>query len=500
MTRPSRNGASVLARTLLSALLLLGGALPGAAGAAELSIAREPEIGLAVDKLDAAGYLPGFAANTRPYPVSALRKAVDDALKPDALPSDGFDRSLAEWLAWYLEPRSQAIVAGGLSAVERAGALPDSDGAPLPRGGSLSAAGSFRTEIAPWLSAQGAGAAFLADGDDRGARLLDTSVEAGWRYLSAEAGKISTWYGPGRNGALIFTNNAEPYPGVRIRNPEPIPMPGPLSFLGTLRYDLFVARMEAGRVTPHTLLSGLRLSVRPNRYLELGMSRAMHFGGEGRSSGLSAWWDAFKGTSENETGSHGNQIGGFDLSVNLPFGIQPVRFYVEAAGEDEAKILGTPIPGPTKWAYLGGLFLPSIAGSSRADLRIEWAANHLGGNGPSWYTHAEGYDHRYRGRILGHPMGTDARQLDLTAHWFFLPSTYGELALGTTRRYSTGGGQAEAATSASAAFAGWLTRHVRAEARAGYDRIRNAEGISGVHRTDYSLQALLSYRVAGDGR
>ncbi|HEY5996221.1 MAG TPA: hypothetical protein VIU29_04330, partial [Candidatus Deferrimicrobiaceae bacterium] len=184
-----------LAALLLAAWCLQAGLSDGFA--AELSIAREPGIGLAVDKLDAAGYLPGFAANTRPYPVAAVRKAIDNALSSGDIPSDGFDRQLAEWVAWYLAPRTQGILSGGVSAAEREGARPDSDGVPVPRGGSLSAAGSFRSEIAPWLSAQGAGAAFLADGDERGARLLDTSVEAGWRYFSAEAGKISTWYGPG---------------------------------------------------------------------------------------------------------------------------------------------------------------------------------------------------------------------------------------------------------------------------------------------------------------
>ncbi len=468
--------------------------------AAELSIAREPEIMMAVDKLNAAGYLPGLAANTRPYPVPALRGALEGAMRSGDLPPDGFDRELADWLTWYLAPHAEGRLGVGVSMEERGGVRPISDGVPVPQGGSLSASGAFRVEEAPWLSVQGSGAAFLADAGDRGTRLLDSSVEAGWPFLSVEAGKISTWYGPGRSGALIFTNNASPYPGVRLRNAEPIRLPWPLSFLGKLRYDLFVARLEGDRPIPHSLLSGMRLSVRPSRYLELGASRAMHFGGQGEPSGISAWWTAFKGTHDNDPGSNGNQIAGFDAEVNLPFDVQPVQLYLEAAGEDEAKIIGTPIPGPTKWAFLGGVFLPALLGSDRADLRFEWAQNHLNDNGPAWYVHSasnEGYAHRYRGQILGHSMGTDARQYDLTAHWFFLPSTYIELSLGALRRYSPGGPQSESTNRMDAGLVGWLTENVRAEGRVGSERIRNRGGIDGARETDLSFQAMLTWRVAG---
>jgi hypothetical protein len=492
-----------MARVLAAALLACtAGFFVAPATAASLSASAEPEVALAVDKLDAGGYLPKFASGTRPWPVAGLRAAIGRAATADEFPDGGFDRALADWLSWYLEPRSEGRVAAGVSADERGGARPLSDGVPVPAGGSLAASGAFRAEPASWLSLQGAGAAFLADGDDRGTRLLGTSVEAGWPGLSVEAGRISTSYGPGRGGGLIFTNNAAPYPGVRIRNREPVDAPGFLSFLGAFHYDLFFARLEGDRPIPHSYLSGMRLSLRTSRYLELGMSRAMHFGGEGRPSGVSAWWSAFKGTHDNDPGSDGNQIGGFDAAVNLPFRLQPVRLYAEAAGEDEAKILGTPIPGPTKWAFLGGVFLPSLLGTSRADLRIEWASNHLGGNGASWYVHGasrEGHAHRYRGRILGDPMGTDARRLDLTGHWFLLPSTYVEAAFGKTERFARSG-ISESTIRSAAGLVAWLSPDFRAEGRVGIDRVRARDFVPGADGTDVSVLAMLTCRVAATPR
>lgn len=45
------------------------------------------------------------------------------------------------------------------------------------------------------------------------------------------------------SGAMpgFLANNASPYPGVRLHNPEPIPLTRWFSFLGNVQYDLFVA-------------------------------------------------------------------------------------------------------------------------------------------------------------------------------------------------------------------------------------------------------------------
>jgi len=50
------------------------------------------------------------------------------------------------------------------------------------------------------------------------------------REVALEAGRFAVWYGPGRHGALLFTTNAEPLIGVRIRNPRPIAFPKAIGF------------------------------------------------------------------------------------------------------------------------------------------------------------------------------------------------------------------------------------------------------------------------------
>ena len=488
-------GASpgVVAAALVLALGIASWRTP--AFAADLFLTGEREIYLAIDKLNAMGRLDGFLANTRPYSVAAVRTVLEK--NPGASSGAGLDSQLARWVAWSTKASGTARATASAAASEKR-VIPDNEGGvPIPKGVSLGLSALAREASSPNLSAHASGVYWLGEGDDRGALLGETALEMGLPYISLQAGKIATWYGPGRRGSLIFTNNARSYPGVRLHNPVPIPVPGIFSFLGSVQYDLFVAVMEEDAPIPNSRLSGMRLAARPNRYLEIGLSRAIHYGGDGQANGLSAWWDAFKGTGDNDQGSAGNQIAGFDAEITLPFKAFPVQLYLEMAGEDEAKIVGT-VPGPTKWAYVGGVFLPALFGNPAYDLRVEYADNHIGGDGGSWYTHSGGYAHFYHGQCLGHPMGTDARDLTVQAHWFLLPSTYLELTFSRADRFYPGP-ELERTDRLSVGMLGWLTEKVRAEGEFAWEKVQNPGGSPGEDARDATVRVALSYQT-GWGR
>ena len=477
----------------LAALALAAVIAPAPARAADLFLTGEREVYLAVDKLNAMGRLPGLLANTRPYSVAAVRAALTD----NATQGGGFDGELARWVSYATKPTFLLRGTAGFEADEKRETRDNEGDIPTPKGVSARLSILAREEANPFVSAHASAAAFFGEAGDDGTRIGETALETGIPSASLQFGKIATWYGPGRRGTLIFTNNARSYPGIRFHNPVPIPITGFFSFLGSVQYDLFFARLDEDRPVPDSMLSGMRLAARPSRYLEIGFSRAIHYGGEGHSNGLSAWWDAFKGTSDNQEGYSGNQIAGFDVTLTLPFPSQPVQAYLEMAGEDEADIIGTPIPGPTKWAYLAGIFLPAILSNPSYDLRFEYADNHRDGDGGSWYTHPY-YPHDYKGRILGHPMGTDARDLWLQGHHFFLPSTYLELTLSRTERYSLGP-EKETTDRAAAGLVGWLTARVRAEAEIAQQRVENPGGLPGPNANDASFRVAVSYQI-GSGR
>src|SRR4030042_5776694 len=67
---------------------------------------------------------------------------------------------------------------------------------------------------------------------------------------------------------------------------------------------------------------------------------------------------------------------------------------------------------PCKWGELIGVQLHDILKTGRTDLRIEYANDHISGYQDLFYTHSlytSGYT--YKGRVIGHHMGTDASDL-----------------------------------------------------------------------------------------
>jgi hypothetical protein len=343
------------------ALILLAMAISAASRieAADLFLNDEPEVYAAIDRLSALGYLPRLPANTRPYSVRALRAA----MKPDprtAAPR-GFDEELFRWLAAYVAPKEMGRLTGAAAFSDSRFTPANGEGVPVPKGWSGSASIAIREQTTPLVNGQLRFTSFYGEGGDDGNRLLDASIELGPSWLAVQAGKISTWYGPGRHGALIFTNNAAPYPGIRIHNPEPILPPGPFSFLGALQYDVFAVRMEKKELFSHSLLVGTRLAARPSRWFEVGLSRAMHFDGKGRSSGIGEFLTDFFGNDDLPDNS--NSLYGFDLTLTLPLAVLPVQAYWERAGESRSHVGTIFLPWSDRWANLYGLYFPGSSDS-----------------------------------------------------------------------------------------------------------------------------------------
>jgi len=226
--------------------------------------------------------------------------------------------------------------------------------------------------------------------------------------LDLTVGKDSQWWGPGYHGALLLSDNAEPFTMVRLENPEPVLLPWVLKYLGPFRWTFFATRLEDGRNdVPHPYFWGMRVDFKPHPYVEIGLERTAMLCGEGRACSAGTWWKSFTGTSENVSGKEaGDQKAGFDLKVTLPFQLQPVQVYTEIDGEDEASGL------PSRLAYLYGIYLPRILSAEKVGFRAEYAINHINDHPYFWYNHhiyTSGYT--YDGGVIGHHMGSDSRDL-----------------------------------------------------------------------------------------
>ncbi len=241
--------------------------------------------------------------------------------------------------------------------------------------------------------------------------------------IDIQVGKDSLWWGPGYHGSILLSNNPKPMPLVKISNPEPVLLPGPLKHLGPFKFAFFVAKLEKERIIPEPYLWGMRFDFKPTPYVEVGLHRTALLGGKGRSEDLKTWLKSFLGVGEHEARREaGDQRAGLDVKLTIPFELQPLQIYFEVDGEDSAGGI------PLKRAYLAGVYLPRILNFDRVSFRGEYATTYVRKRPNVWYNHhiyRDGY--RYYGKIIGHHMGTDAKDIFLELS-YLIPEYNGKIS------------------------------------------------------------------------
>jgi len=272
--------------------------------------------------------------------------------------------------------------------------------------------GAFAGALAPRLR--------LDSDEDETVDFLRLYLAIEGEHIGIAAGRDSLWWGPGRRGAWVLTNNAPAIDLIRLYNPYPYL----LGFLGAFRFALLYGRTsgmpvrynEAGTETtlftkPH--FGGMRVDLSPSPMFEFGASMAAYFIGR---DGLSVddvkevFFPRHNAVNREETeGPVTDRVASFDASFNLPLRfqrLQGMRAYVEY-GSTDLSFVDRLYPRLMDVATLYGLYLDT--GST--DLRVEYAQN-LEYNDTRWYTHGQfldGYTHD--GSIIGHAMGGAARDV-----------------------------------------------------------------------------------------
>ncbi len=239
----------------------------------------------------------------------------------------------------------------------------------------------------------------------------------GWAF---GVGAIERWWGPSASYSLILSSNARPVPAVFLRTKASHSFKTPwLSWLGRWDFVAFVGQLESSRVVPEAKLTGMRFTFRPSEGLEIGLSRAMQWGGEGRDDGLDAFFKSITSQDENTGDGAGNQLGGFDARYGWSVSdYVSSAVYFQMIGEDEAGFM------PSKYtAQFGVEGRWSVPGKPESvQVALEWldsTAGALGAAHPDTaYEHSayrSGY--RFRGRPLGASVDNDSRAVSLAASW-----------------------------------------------------------------------------------
>lgn len=227
------------------------------------------------------------------------------------------------------------------------------------------------------------------------------------------AGQIPTYWGPGHEGSLIRGDASRPVYGITAQRAEQTAFSSKwLSWIGPWQYQAFAGQLDHYDAVPDAKLIGLRVTAQPLPYLELGASRAIQWGGEGRPENFDSLWDAIIGKDNvyGDTVNPSNQIAGFDARLNLqPLVQMPLGVYAQYVGEDEAGGL------PAKKMYLAGVDYSSSYQNMPYQLYSEWADTRTNGKAQGIsYNHSVYTDGFYQhGYSLAHAMGGDGQMISV---------------------------------------------------------------------------------------
>lgn len=210
---------------------------------------------------------------------------------------------------------------------------------------------------------------------DGSAAVLNVS---GWQL---QAFSHRHWWGPGWQSSLINGHNQPGWTGVGIQRGETKPSQNALtSWLGPWNLDVFVAKAQDPLVVENQpqgfLFSGIRLTVKPKPWLEIGLSRGLQTAGKGRPGGAGNFVKAFLGQEVNKNPDDtfidsSAQLAGYDVRLSCPRTwaelLGTCAAYTQWIGEDAAGKL----PLPFKFMSLWGV--ESSYGQGRYRVFAEWS-------------------------------------------------------------------------------------------------------------------------------
>lgn len=218
-------------------------------------------------------------------------------------------------------------------------------------------------------------------------RLLDSYVGMNVANWQITFGRQSLWWGPDQAGPMMFSDNANPITMFRINRVSPFKLPSILGLLGPIRGEVFLGQLDGQQIDfgvstgflggfgqlldPQPFIHGEKISFKPTRNLEIGLSTTGILAGQGVPFTPHTLEQSFFSTGNGAPGSPedpGDRRGGFDFSYRIPGARKWLTLYADGFTDDEVN----PLAGAwDKAAWLGGLYFSRLPGLPKLDLRVE---------------------------------------------------------------------------------------------------------------------------------
>jgi membrane-associated phospholipid phosphatase len=271
-------------------------------------------------------------------------------------------------------------------------------------------------------------------------RLLEAYASYTISNWEISFGNQSLWWGPGEQGAMMLSNNAEPIPMLRFSRVTPMILPSLLRWMGPVRVEYFTGQLAGHqfiRIHPTLTTSVLfgpslnrqpfvsqgKLSFKPTPNLEVGFSVRDIWGGDGYPVTAITFLRTFsprRGTLQGLPDDPGAGDTGFDFKYRVPGLRNWLTLYADSLSDDEL----SPIAYPRRSAFRPGIYMPRIPKLPKLDFRAEGVYTDLPNlkSTGSYY-----FNGRYlggdtnAGHIIGDWIGREGSGFKVTSKYWFAP-------------------------------------------------------------------------------
>lgn len=231
-------------------------------------------------------------------------------------------------------------------------------------------------------------------------------------------GKQSLWWGPGNMGGMLYSDNIDPAPMLRLDELEPFLLPSFLKYLGPIKVQAFIARLSGDHFPPHPYLHGEKISLKPTPNLEVGISRTTEAFGQGIPITFENFFATYFSVSDvccsvNPQDFPGKRQGGLDFSYRLPYLRNWVTVYSDNFSADDVN----PVVNPSRAMFNPGIYIAQIPKLNKLDLRFELANTRHHEEAYSSFFYRDAYQNN--GFLIGNIAGRNGSEFDATSTYWF---------------------------------------------------------------------------------
>jgi Capsule assembly protein Wzi/PAP2 superfamily len=219
-------------------------------------------------------------------------------------------------------------------------------------------------------------------------QLLNSTVSLNIANVQFSFGEQSAWLGSGESGSFLMSNNAAPFPMVKIDDVQPHDIPGLSKILGPFRAEFFIGQLSGHHwetclvascqtypgypdvvgpnIVPQPFIQGSKISFQPTPNFEFGMGYTAMFGGPGLPVTFANFFRTFYVHSSSAANNPGKRISEADFSYRIPGLRNWLTVYLDSLVTDEFSPIGS-----TRANVNPGIFMPRLPKIPKMELRAE---------------------------------------------------------------------------------------------------------------------------------